>query len=130
MFYANFERVCLSRQTSPSAAAKAIGRGASTPASWKKNGNVPKRPVLEALASHLQCDVSDFFRDASGRLVDETEYRIVMDEGNDGASIPKDGNIAEFIRIYNLCSIRQKNKLMNFVYDFEDKVLCAGEETC
>lgn len=31
--------------------------------------------------------------------------------------------------IYKKCSNRQKMQLMNFVYNFEDKVLFAGKET-
>lgn len=130
MFYTNFDRICKSKGTSASASAKAIGLGASTPASWKMNGNTPKRPVLEALAAHLGCDVSDFFRNEAGVLVDETEYRIAMDEGNYGTQIPHDGNIAEFIKIYNACSNRQKHQLMDAVYDFEDKVLKAEQDYC
>ena len=42
-----------------------------------------------------------------------------------------DDNVLEFLRIYKACtSVRQRHQLMDAVYDFEDKVLNAEEETC
>lgn len=130
MFYDNFDRICKAKGTSASATLVKLGFNRSLASSWKSKGTVPKQETLKELAELLDCDIADFFQNEKGLLTDETAYRIAMDEGNDGSVIPKDGNIAEFIRIYNACSNRQKHQLMDAVYDFEDKVLKAERGYC
>lgn len=39
-----------------------------------------------------------------------------------------DENVTNLVSICKKCSNRQKMQLVNFVYDFEDKVLSAEEE--
>lgn len=121
MFSENLERICKHRETTPSAAVQAIGKGKSTASDWKRNNTVPKADELTGLADVLDCAVSDFFKEGGERYT----FDVVPFDCED-----VDENVADFISIYKECSNRQKVQLMNFVYDFEDKVLSAGEETC
>lgn len=121
MFSENLERICKHRSTTPSAAVQAIGKGKSTASDWKRNNTIPKADELEALSETLDCAVSDFFKEDW----ESYTFAVVQFDVDD-----VDENVADFISVYKECSNRQKVQLMNFVYDFEDKVLCAGEETC
>lgn len=120
MFYANLERICKARGTSPSAAAMAIGKGRSTASGWKRNGTIPSETELGKLADFLRVNVSDFFV--------KTEYAVVS---LDVESEQFEADIDEFRKIYLSCSSnRQRHLLMSAVYDFEEKVLMAEPETC
>ena len=127
MFYDNFERICSERGTSPSGCLVALGKSRSLASAWKRLGTIPRPRDLKAIAEYLHCDIKDLFKNKEGLLTDEAAYRAVMDEIG-GEPIPEDGNIAEFIKIYNACNTRQKVQLMNAVFDFEDKVLSAEQE--
>lgn len=135
MFFDNFERICKERGISPSAAAMSIGKSRNTASNWKANGTIPKAQELEDLAFELKCDVADFFIDdpMEHLLLKESEFARADDvpylAREHGLHI--DDNVHDFIRIYNACTtVRQRHKLMDAVYDFEDKVLNAEEETC
>lgn len=121
MFSENFEAICKKRKKSPSAAVLAIGRGKSTASDWKKNHTIPKEKELLELANLLDCEVADFFRT-------DGDYSFL--EAPDGAEEQENQDIDDFVSIYNACSNRQRNQLMHFVYDFEDKVLNAKEDYC
>lgn len=132
MFYENFDRLCKERGTSPSAAVVAIGKARTLSAGWKKNHTIPKENELKALAEHLGCNVSDFFKSSEelDMVTDRADYKAMKDAGAPEGAFAEDGNVAEFVKIYNRCNTRQKNVLMNAVFDFEDKVLNAGQDFC
>lgn len=132
MFYENFERICKERNTSPSGVLVALGKNRSLASGWKRLHTVPKETELKALAEYLDCSVADFFKssDELGVVTDRIDYKAMKDEGAANGSYAQDGNIAEFIKIYNRCNTRQKHVLMNEVFDFEDKVLNAEQDYC
>lgn len=122
MFYENFDRICKTQGTSPSAAAVAIGKARTLPAGWKKNHTIPKEDELKALAAHLNCSVADFFSDGSQMRFGTSEESAINALYADNAE-DLDDNEEELLRIYAECSTKQRAKLMMLVYDFEDKEL-------
>lgn len=125
MFYENFDRICKTQGTSPSAAAVAIGKARTLPAGWKKNHTIPKEDELKALAAHLHCSVADFFLD-EGRMRFGTSEESAINNLYASASedaLELDENEEELLRIYGECSKKQRAKLMMLVFDFEEEEL-------
>ena len=122
MFYENFEELCKANGTSPFAVTTEIGYSNAASAGWKRNGTIPKQEVLEKLAAELNCNVSDFFKTDEERK-EAIDARARLDKAIPKDSIEIDDNIQDFIDIYKACTNRQRNQLMNAVYDFEQKVL-------
>ena len=138
MFFDNFEQICKQRGTSPTTVVQAIGKSRNTAANWRKNGTIPKEDELNELAKYLECEVNDFFvpyetlpKPSSVSYAEAIQQSAIDLE----AVIRKenlfvDDNVEDLIRIYARCkTARQRNQLMSAVYDFEDKVLNAEEET-
>lgn len=125
MFYENFDRICKTQGTSPSAAAVAIGKARTLPAGWKKNHTIPKEDELKALAQHLHCSVADFFADDSGMRFGTSEESAInsLYQAQDNEAVDLDENEEELLRIYGECSKKQRAKLMMLVYDFEEEEL-------
>lgn len=127
LFYKNFDLICRQRGTSASAAAKAIGRNKGSASNWKKHGTIPKEDELIALSKHLNCLVSDFFRQ-SGES--QSGYSQMMD-GHPIEESPEklppaedetlDDYQSDFLIIYNSLSPRDRMKLMSMIYDFADE---------
>jgi hypothetical protein len=124
MFYENFDRICKTQGTSPSAAAVAIGKARTLPAGWKKNHTIPKEDELKALAEHLHCSVADFFADDSHMRFGTSEESAINNlYATTAEDIELDENEEELLRIYEQCSIKQRNKLMMLAYKFEEEEL-------
>lgn len=128
MFYTNFDSICRLRGTSPSAAAMAIGKSKNASGGWKKNGTIPKEDELTKLAEHLDCSVADFFYDGRESIAEEPpihgpQLRISTESFQPKVSNARDEDVKDFLFIYEACTNRQRNQLMNMIYDFEQKVL-------
>ena len=138
MFMDNLDRICRERNTSASAVCAEIGKSKNSPSNWRKSGAIPNESDLLKLAQKLNCRVGDFFRQSTIEyclvpLGDESEKDISA--GKLFAAISKglviDDNVLDMVRIYDNCQTpKQRTQLMSAVYDFEDKVLNAEEETC
>lgn len=128
LFYNNYDAICRSRNTSASAAAMAIGRSKGAASNWKTNGTLPKEDELIALANHLNCYVSDFFRQtgepqsAYSQMMED--YPIEEPEGKLPPATdeePLDEYEQDFLTLYESLAPKSRMKLMNAVYEFAEK---------
>lgn len=60
MFFDQFRKICIERNTTPTAVVKKIGLSSSKVTAWK-NGTIPKMNIVQQLAQELSVPVSSFF---------------------------------------------------------------------
>lgn len=127
MFYENFDRICKERNTSASAAAKAINKAKNTAGGWKRNGTIPKEDDLIALAKYLHCRVADFFREdgqvhfkSREEMVEYWEYVNSINPLNADPTFGLSDDESDFVDIFRCCSKRQQKELMVLVYQFAE----------
>ena len=128
LFYKNYDAICRQRGTSASAAAMAIGRSKGAASNWKTNGTLPKEDELIALANHLNCYVSDFFRQPGEP---QSAYAQIMDDyplEEPSEKLPPveeeeplDDYQNDFLTVYETLSPKDRMRLMNMVYGFADE---------
>ncbi len=93
----------------------------------EKNGTIPKENELIALSNHLNCLVSDFFRQ-SGES--QSGYSQIMQDHplgklseklplEEGSSIDDYQN--DFLTLYETLQPKERTKLMSLIYDFADE---------
>lgn len=134
LFYENFERICRLRETSPSGAVVAIGKNKTTAGNWKRNNTIPSEDILIALANHLNCYVSDFFRMPGEPMSDFAEMMegepltAPMPSIRESMESGLDESEADFLAIYDECTKRQKSELMALVYGFAEECNIDLEE--
>ena len=126
LFYKNFDAICRSRGTSANAAALAIGRSKSAASAWKRNGTLPKEEELIALADHLNCYVSDFFRQpgepwsAFAQMMDGVPLgepiKLPKDE-----EAPLDDYEMDLLSIYDSLSPKDRLSLMSHAYELAEQ---------
>lgn len=101
-FAENFNKICLSRNTNPTALCKDLGLSTSKVTAWNK-GSLPKQDIMILLAQKLNCSVMDFFADGNEDLCEKTF------ENEDEKDI---------IDIYRSLSRQDKHEFMVLVYNF------------
>ncbi|MBQ9743238.1 MAG: helix-turn-helix transcriptional regulator [Ruminococcus sp.] len=72
MFYEQFNHICISQGTTPSAIVKKLGLSTSKITAWKR-GSIPKPTILEKLSNELSVPVSAFFSDKKEKPTPEGE---------------------------------------------------------
>ena len=60
MFFDQFRKICIERNTTPTAVVKKIGLSSAKVTAWK-NGTIPKMNIVQQLAQELSVPVSSFF---------------------------------------------------------------------
>ena len=118
MFWDNFYRICKEHETSPSAVCREIGLSPNRSTHWKSNGTLPKEDELEALASALNCRVSEFFVDNVTRY--KSEIAALERAYAASGESELDVNEHELITIYRKLDRKKKAMLMVAAYDIED----------
>jgi len=119
LFFENFKRICEAKGTNVSATVQAIGMSKNAAGNWKKLGTVPKEATLIALAAHLDCKVSDFFKDETERSYHEE--LIAFERLRDQADDKLDEFEQYLIDLYGNLDTRDKTAFMQQVYDFADE---------
>ena len=122
LFYKNFDAICRSRGTSANAAALAIGRSKSSASAWKRNGTLPREEELLMLADHLNCYVSDFFRQPGEPW---SSFAQMMDGEPLGEPIKLlkdelDEYETDLLSIYGKLSPKDRLGLLQFAYELAE----------
>lgn len=117
MFIDNLEKLCDAKGLKMNTAAVKAGITSGTTSAWKRNGTVPRYSQLMALSKVLGCKVADFFIDLKEDQwqVGDTDYIVAVTK--------RGADLANFLFMFNNCTKAQRAKLMETVYDFEEKVL-------
>lgn len=100
-FAENFNKICVSRNTNPTALCKELGLSTSKVTAWNK-GSLPKQEIMILLAQKLNCSVMDFF-------ADDEELCEKTFENEDEKDI---------INVYRSLSRQDKHEFMVLVYNF------------
>ncbi len=102
IFWTNFEAICKSRKTTPTAVVrKTLGLSGSKVTAWK-NGALPKEEVIEQLAEVLKCSPADFFA---------TEPKEVAEPANDDER--------DILELFRKLDRKQKHEFMAMVYQYD-----------
>lgn len=110
-FADNLKRICVLRNTNPTALCKELGLSTSKVSAWNK-GSLPKQEVMILLAQKLECSVMDFFAD------EEDIHKIQ----------PVDEDEEDILHIYRSLSRRAKHEFMSMVYKFENREELEGDK--
>ena len=102
MFFDQFRKLCLERDTTPTAVVKKLGLSSAKVTAWK-NGSVPKMSIVQLLAQELGVPVSAFFGIETQLHPDEEELLEIYRKLN------KSGKRQALGKMYELLD-RQNNQ--------------------
>lgn len=103
-FWENFERICASRKTSPSACVKKLGLSPSKVTYWH-NGSLPKEEIISQLAELLKVSKSDFFAEEEKKPAEAT---------NDDEQ--------DILNLFRKLDRKQKHEFMAMVYQYDREI--------
>ena len=119
LFYDNLNRICAEKGTRISPVVQAIGLDKSTGTNWKKRQSPPDEATLVALANHLGCKVSDFFKDETERSYHEE--LVAFERLRADADDALDEFEQYLVDLYGELNTRDKTAFMQMVYEFADE---------
>ena len=123
MFYNNVRELCIKHNTNITQLAKDLGISTALPTAWK-NGSLPRISTVKKIADYFGVTSEYLLRDEMSTNIRAEDSVVVKANSGDVAinSNPLSEMVQEVLRIFRTLNMRDKNRVMSYVYNIEDEL--------
>lgn len=123
MFYNNVRELCIKYNTNITQLAKDLGISTALPTAWK-NGSLPRISTVKKIADYFGVTSEYLLRDEMSTNI-RAEDSVVV-KANSGNVAINSNQLSEMeqeiLRIFRLLDMRDKNRVMSYLYNIEDEL--------
>lgn len=123
MFYNNVRELCIKHNTNITQLAKDLGISTALPTAWK-NGSLPRISTVKKIADYFGVTSEYLLRDEMSTNI-RAEDSVVV-KANSGNVAINSNQLSEMeqeiLRIFRLLDMRDKNRVMSYLYNIEDEL--------
>ena len=123
MFYENVQELCKKHGTTLTAVVRELGLANSLPTKWK-NGSKPNAETILKLSTYFGVSVELLMEDDRDAFISATNSVVVS--RNSGSISVGSTQLSdmeqEILRIFRLLDMRDKNRVMSYLYNIEDEL--------
>lgn len=123
MFYNNVRELCIKHNTNITQLAKDLGISTALPTAWK-NGSLPRISTVKKIADYFGVTSEYLLRDEMSTNIHAEDSVVVKANSGDVAinSNQLSEMEQEILRIFRLLDMRDKNRVMSYLYNIEDEL--------
>lgn len=123
MFYNNVRELCIKHNTNITQLAKDLGISTALPTAWK-NGSLPRISTVKKIADYFGVTSEYLLRDKMSTNI-HAEDSVVVNANSDNVAI-NSNQLSEMeqevLRIFRTLNMRDKNRVMSYLYNIEDEL--------
>lgn len=123
MFYENVKTLCALHNTTITRLAKELGLSTAMPTAWK-NGGMPRIETIQRIADYFGVSVETLMSNAGVTNIHAEDSVVVnANSGNVAINSKQLSEMEqEVLRIFRLLDMRDKNRVMSYLYNIEDEI--------